>query len=280
MSPSIKLTQWGGLERGASALLPLVLIRCEGGHLLLDNVLHLAGSEDADPLLCALNGTWNMIFRGEFDSPAGLKVATPDMPVRKLGDFVAFCASHGCSPKAGTGRMLGLAVLLLQQVGDALALDQFRTFVLPPSCPVCWEVFMLRLASSHSVKALQATPFFPRMLSKCTSDDLPLIRMIQQKQPSDQKDDLGQEQRDAGEIDDRIYCLASFKETWGILSRAASDHCRKSLCIVADAGDVAGAPVELFFAYSPVCERGALLPHQVGGELVRPRLPGPFQGSA
>ena len=137
---------------------------------------------------------------------------------------------------------------------------------------------MLRLASSRSVKALQATPFFPRMLSKCTSDDLPLIRMIQQKQPSDQKDDLGQEQRDAGEIDDRIYCLASFKETWDILSRAASDHCRKSLCIVADAGDVAGAPVELFFAYSPVCERGALLPHQVGGELVRPRLPGPFSG--
>ena len=130
VSPSIKLTQWGGLERGASALLPLVLIRCEGGHLLLDNVLHLAGSEDADPLLCALNATWNMIFRGEFDSPAGLKVATPDMTVCKLGDFVAFCASHGCSPKAGTGRMLGLAVLLLQQVGDALALDQFRMFVL------------------------------------------------------------------------------------------------------------------------------------------------------
>jgi len=96
------------------------------------------------------------------------------------------------------------------------------------------------------------------------------IQAIQRKRSFAGDDEQGDEEKPASNSDDdvRLYCLAYMKDVWHALGQAASSHGgRKSLCIIADAGDVAGQSIELYFAYSPVAHCGYMLPHQAGPSL-------------
>ena len=98
----------------------------EACHLDLSGVFLIDQSLTDDPPLAALNAVWSQIFSGSYASPAGLVLSSPSMKTALLGDLVAFLLSHGAAIVGGSGRMLALALVCLQQTGDFLAEHQRR----------------------------------------------------------------------------------------------------------------------------------------------------------
>ena len=89
--------------------------------------------------------------------------------------------------------------------------------------------------------------------------DLPLVKPVERKQRLPEEK-LGTPDT-SDQSDKRLRCLAYLKDVSLNLGRTKS----KSLTLVMDAADVAGANVALFWVWSPVTVLGigGLLPHQV-----------------
>ena len=99
---------------------------------------------------------------------------------------------------------------------------------------------------------------------------MPYVKGYQKKGKRRPQDEIERLQSQNVASDARLFCLAAMRDVWITLNR----H-RRSLAIVHDAGEVAGANIEIFFAFAPDVDdgstknkgKGFLLPHQV-----RPRL--------
>jgi len=84
------------------------------GHLLLDDVF--SGLDD--PVSDAVQATWCHVYSNKIKSP--LNLTSTSMKACSLGDFLAFLLSHGSAPKGGSGRLLALALDVIQQIGQQL----------------------------------------------------------------------------------------------------------------------------------------------------------------
>ena len=98
-----------------------------------------------------------------------------------------------------------------------------------------------------------------RMLAPCRPSELPLVRCIQRKRQVN-PDESGAKACENEFVDDRLYVMASVKDVWTTFNEGPR---KTSLCIIQDAGAVAGESIELFYCFSSVLNLGAMLPHQV-----------------
>ena len=197
------------------------LFECNSQAVLCLEKLFLFGS--SDPKLDALNETWSQIYQETFQCPAGLKLETPDLRYCKLGDFLAFMVSYGAFYQTGSGRLLGLALVIIKQVGNYLS------------------------DTNNQEKLLTLTD----------KRSLPLVKNVQRKLPSDNQD--SGTSKTLEKEDPRLASLAYMKD----VCLALGEHRSRSIAIVTDAADIKGANVSLFFAFSPCVQAGGLLPHQV-----------------
>ena len=91
------------------------------GHYNLSRVF-CAGADDVK--LAALDSTWEQIYNGDFPSDVGLQVHTSSMLSCSLGDFLAFCFSHGALESRG--RLVAMALKIVEQVGEYMHQHQER----------------------------------------------------------------------------------------------------------------------------------------------------------
>ena len=80
--------------------------------------------DDGDVQMQSASAVWRALFEGTYKSPAELKLKSCELAASSLGDFVCFLCSHGAT--IGHGRPLGLALHILQQVGDILTTHQLK----------------------------------------------------------------------------------------------------------------------------------------------------------
>lgn len=76
----------------------------------------------------ALEATWEQLYSGEFKSELGVQLKTTSLHSACLGDFLAFCLSHGALESSG--RLVALSFKIIMQVGLHLDEHQLRLSLL------------------------------------------------------------------------------------------------------------------------------------------------------
>ncbi|CAK9093441.1 unnamed protein product, partial [Durusdinium trenchii] len=163
----------------------------------------------------ALEATWEQLYSGEFKSELGVQLKTTSLHSACLGDFLAFCLSHGALESSG--RLVALSFKIIMQVGLHLDEHQLR-YLRPLDGPV------------------------------------PVVPMVKRKRRAPAVEAVsGEEVTDA-----RLQCLALWKECFHLLQPADG----RTLCVFSDGGEVAGAKIDVYVAYSPQQNRVMALPCQ------------------